>query len=400
MMKFSRKIGRSSQNSTSISRKKKKSNEKNGLGKSGKRSRGHKRAKTYKRVKIFHKGGAHEIKYDAGPLEYKKISLFPSFFNKDKTEVSVSISVIYGRNRSYITIKLQTGNKLMKLEISINNYTGNLDDLKRTIKSSVFTSGKDEKYTFNFPSNHSFFVEIIEKSTRLLNECQEEQKKLEEEEKRRKRVEAVWNAINSMHFDTYIYQAKSYKIITQKFQYWMEKKKIYVTEYAEYERFKTEQITRAEEEKRLINGTEYHDVEKDNRILLVDAILNRILRTKLLLMLTSHFINEFKLQQSEAIEVLKPTDRESYVEYEEGNTLLECIIKKIIEMQDRKEEQEGLIKNMIEQMMKIHSERVKSELNFKIIEEELIGTNHDGVWTRDMGWAVLSRDILFIPPWE
>jgi hypothetical protein len=57
-MKVSRKVGRSSHNSTSIShRKKKKSNEKNILGKSGKRSRGHKRMKTYKHVKIFHKGG-------------------------------------------------------------------------------------------------------------------------------------------------------------------------------------------------------------------------------------------------------------------------------------------------------------------------------------------------------
>ena len=42
MMKVSRKIWRSSQKSTSIyRRKKKKSNEKNNLGKSGKRSRGH-----------------------------------------------------------------------------------------------------------------------------------------------------------------------------------------------------------------------------------------------------------------------------------------------------------------------------------------------------------------------
>ena len=73
MMKVSRKVGRSSQKSTSISRrKKKKSNEKNNLGKSGKRSRGHKRVKTYKRVKIFHKGGAPpKIEYTAN-LEYKK----------------------------------------------------------------------------------------------------------------------------------------------------------------------------------------------------------------------------------------------------------------------------------------------------------------------------------------
>ena len=344
--------------------------------------------------------------YDAGLVEYKKISRVP-FFNDKKTgkfTVSISVStswVVYSTRETMryninITLKTrnETGNETtMTLVLPIYKYN-DIDHLKYNLHFYLFKSDKDE-YTFDFPNNGSFFDGIIAKSTDLLNKFKEEQKELEEEKKRRKRVEAVWYAINDMHFYTYLYQSSSYNRITNAFQRWMKPDDV-----TEYERFKTEQITRAEEEKRLINGTEYHDTEKDNRILLVDAILNRILRTKLLLMLTSHFINEFELQKNEAIEVLKPTDKESYVEYEEGNTLLQCIIKKMIEMQDRKEEQEGLIKNMIEQMKKIHSERVESELDFKIIEEELIGTNHDGVWTRDMGWAVLRRDILFIPPWN
>ena len=318
MMKVSRKVGRSSQKSTSISRrKKKKSNEKNNLGKSGKRSRGHKRVKTYKRVKIFHKGGApHKTEYTAN-LEYKKISRIP-FFNNDKTgnfKVSISVSQEenYARRNTYtytysIEVTLQTGNETMTLKISINNYTGNLDDLKRTIKSSVFISGKD-KYTFNFPSNHSFFNGIIEKSTRLLNECREEQEKLDKEKELIKRIKEIRNKLPNMNVASVLVlnQSRSYKIITDTL-HMMQASRM---EYEEYESFKTDQKTLAEEEKALIERSTYYDdhhrvdhLEKDTRKLLVDAVLNRILRTQSLLIITSHLLSEYNLHKNEVMDVI------------------------------------------------------------------------------------------------
>ena len=422
MMKVSRKVGRSSQKSTSISRrKKKKSNEKNSLGKSGKRSRGHKRVKTYKRVKIFHKGGApHKTEYTAN-LEYKKISRIP-FFNNDKTgnfKVSISVSQEenYARRNTYtytysIEVTLQTGNETMTLKISINNYTGNLDDLKRTIKSSVFISGKD-KYTFNFPSNHSFFNGIIEKSTRLLNECREEQEKLEEEEKLIERIKEIINKIDKM-FDAYFIleydsTVSSYKKITEVIRM--------MQASTEYELFKTHQKTLAEKEKELIDSsTKYNNVEKDTRKLLVDAVLNRILRTKSLLIITSHLFREYELHENdvkEVIKLLKEQDPDYDLTHFPPNAtqvvfnnnppynlvgLLKEIQKRIQKIQVKEEEQKREIMKMIKLMTDIHM-RHERELEYNIIGKERIGSESNGVWGREYWWAEYLDNVLFIDSW-
>lgn len=419
-MKVSRKVGRSSHhNSTSIShKKKKKSNEKNSLGKSGKRSRGHKRMKTYKRVKIFHKGGTHKIEYVTDDIDYKKISWVP-FFNDIKTgKFTVSISVSqekkYAGRNTYtytysITIKLKMGNETMTLKIPINN----LDDLKGTIKSSLFTSEQGE-YTFNFPINHYFFDGIIEKSIRLLNECREEQKKLEEEEELIKRIKDIRKKLHDiMRGAYYLYQSRSYKSITDTLRM--------QNALMDYERFKTDQKTLAEKEKALIErSTQYNDVEKNNRKLLVDAVLNRILRTQSLLMITSHLFSEYNLHKNEVmkvIELLKKQDpkydlthfppgaiRSEFLGFNNDppynlDDLLGFIEEKIPEIHDREEEQKGAVKNMIEQMKKIHSQQGANELKYDIIEDEVIGTGSNGVWGRNMGWSVRNLDVLFIEPW-
>lgn len=409
MMKVSRKIGRSSQKSTSIyRRKKKKSNEKNNLGKSGKRSRGHKRVKTYKRVKIFHKGGAPpKIEYTAN-LEYKKINRFP-FFNNSKTgnfkvSISVSQSSRYTGRNTYtyayiIAIKLETetGNETMTLVIPI----GNLDDLKRTIESSEFTSGKD-KYTFKFPSNHSFFEGIIEKSTRLLN-------KFKEEEELIKRIKEIINKLDKMEQVFHLYQSRSYNSITHTLRM--------QNAFIDYESFKTDQTTLAEAKKVSIEGsTTLGNQEKNNRQLLVDAVLNRILRTQSLLMITSHLFSEYNLLKNEVTAVIELLTKQDYnlrhfppdaIKRNFLNEppydllyLLGFIEDEISKLHDREEEQKGAVKNMIKQMMKIDSERVESELDYKIIDEELIGTRmSNDEWVRDMGGSPHLRDVLFIEPW-
>jgi len=422
MMKVSRKIGRSSQNSTSISRrKKKKSNEKNSLGKSGKRSRGHKRVKTYKRVKIFHKGGAHEIKYDAGLLEYKKKSWFPFLNNKKTGNFTVSISVytswvVYSTRetiRYNIEIKLKTRNETgnettMTLVLPIYKYN-DIDHLKDKIHFYLFKSDKDE-YTFDFPSNGSFFDGIIAKSTDLLNKFKEEQKKLEEEEELIKRIKEIVKKLQKMQRAFYLYQSRSYSRITDTLRM--------QNALMDYERFKTDQKTLAEEEKALIeHSTQYNYIEKNNRKLLVDAVLNRILRTQSLLMITSHLFSEYNLHKNEVmkvIELLKDQDPDYDLTHFPPNAtqtgfnndppynlvyLLGFIEDKIPEIHDREEEQKGAVKNMIEQMKKIHSQQGANELNYGIIGEEQIGTGSNGVWGQDLWWSPHLRDILFIDSW-
>ena len=423
MMKVSRKIWRSSQKSTSIyRRKKKKSNEKNNLGKSGKRSRGHKRVKTYKRVKIFHKGGAPpKIEYTAN-LEYKKKSLVPFFNNSKignfKVSISVSQSSRYTTRNTYtyayfIAIKLETetGNETMTLEIPI----GNLDDLKRTIESSEFTSGKD-KYTFNFPSNHSFFEGIIEKSTRLLNEFREEQEKLDKEKELIKRIKEIRNKLPNMNVASVLvlHQSRSYKIITDTLHM--------MQASMEYESFKTDQKTLAENEKMSIErSTYYHDdhrvdhLEKDTRKLLVDAVLNRILRTQSLLIITSHLLSEYNLHKNEVMDVINllqdqdpnydlthfPPGAISIKFNDPPYDLLDLlgdIKNKISEIQVKEEEQKREVMKMIELMKDIHI-RNKHELEYGIIREEQIGSESNGVWSREWWWAPHLPDVLFIDSW-
>jgi hypothetical protein len=423
-MKFSRKIGRSSHhNSTSISRrKKKKSNEKNSLGKSGKRSRGHKRVKTYKRVKIFHKGGAHKIEteYDAGLVEYKKISRFSLFnkFNNNKTskfKVSISVStswVVRETTMRYdikITLKTrnETGNETtMTLVLPIYKYD-NIYNFK--IHDYLFKSNKDE-YTFDFPRNSSFFDEIIAKSNDLLNKFKEEQKKLEEEEKLIKRIKEITNKLHMMERAYYLFQSHSYNSITYTLRM--------QNAVTEYELFKKDQKTLADKEKALIEAsTKYTDIEKNNRKLLVDAVLNRILRTQSLLMITSHLFSEYNLHKNEVmdvIELLKEQDpnynlrhfppgaiRRSFTNDPPYDLvhLLGFIEERIPKIQDKEEEQKGAVKNMIEQMTKIHSQRGANELKYDIIKDEVIGNGSNGVWGRYQWWSVKDLDVIFIEPW-
>ena len=429
MMKVSRKVGRSSHNSTSISRrKKKKSNEKNNLGKSGKRSRGHKRVKTYKRVKIFHKGGAPpKIVYDAY-LEYKKISRVP-FFNNDKTgKFSVTISVnqindyVGGNTYTYrysIVIKLKTGGETMTLEIPIEKYTGNLDDLKRTIKSSLFTSEHEQgetKYTFNFTSNRSFFDGIIEKSTQLLDKLIKEQKKIDEENKLIKRIKEI---INKMHKMVHAYSllffleeeiVVSYELITKTIRM--------MQASTEYEVFKTHQKILAENEKMLIDSSSLHDVlEKDTRKLLVDAVLNRILRTQSLLIITSHLFSEYNLHENEVMEVIEllqqqdpnydlthfppsAIQREDFTNNPPYNLeyILNLIKERKQKIQVKEEQEKGKVKEMIDLMRNIHS-RNKLELVYNIIGEERIGRNINDVWYREEWWSTGLPLVLFIDSW-
>jgi hypothetical protein len=411
-MKVSRKVRRSSHNSTSISHRKKKKR------KSGKRSRGHKRMNTYKRVKIFHNGGAHKIEYDAGLVEYKKISRFSLFnkFNNNKNsnfKVSISVSPSYSTREMMrydinITLKTrnETGNETtMTLVLPIND----IDDLKDKIHFYLFKSDKDE-YTFDFPSNSSFFDGIIAKSTDLLNKFKEEQKKLEEEEKLIKRIKEITNKLHKMERAYYLFQSRSYNSITDTLRM--------QNALTEYELFKTDQKTLAEEEKALIEAsTKYTDIEKNNRKLLVDAVLNRILRTQSLLMITSHLFSEYNLHKNEVmdvIELLTKQDPNYNLRHfppgaiRRGFTndppydlvyLLGFIEERIPKIQDKEEEQKGAVKNMIEQMKKIHSQRGANELNYDIIEDEVIGNGSNGVWGRYQWWSVKDLDVIFIEPW-
>jgi hypothetical protein len=54
---------------------------------------------------------------------------------------------------------------------------------------------------------------------------------------------------------------------------------------------------------------------------------------------------------------------------------------------------------MIEQMKKIHSQRGANELNYDIIEDEVIGNGSNGVWGRYQWWSVKDLDVIFIEPW-
>lgn len=384
-MKVSRKVGRSSHhNSTSIShRKKKKSNEKNSLGKSGKRSRGHKRVKTYKRVKIFHKGGAHKIEYDAGLVEYKKISWVPFFNDKKTGKFKVSISVYRGRTYPCIKIKLTTAdNETMTLELPIENYTGNLHDLTETIRSSLFTSDqKNEKYTFNFPSNNNFFVKIIEESTQLLNkliEEIEEQKKLKEKKEKQERIDVIVDKVSDILWDSLLSvddekQHKNYVDLITRFK----KYASIVEDVKEYEHFKTKQIERAVVEIKEIERCHINE-EKDNRKLLVVAVLNRIIRLKLLLMTTSCILIKLESQKHEVMKVISEGgDVERYLE----DTLIPYIDGKIEEIKQVKETQNTDVETMVNLMTRINTEKGKNELDYSIIGKEWIGEKlENGNW--------------------
>jgi phosphatidate phosphatase PAH1 len=208
----------------------------------------------------------------------------------------------------------------------------------------------------------------------------------------------------------YLFQSRSYNSITDTLRM--------QNALTEYELFKTDQKTLAEEEKALIEAsTKYTDIEKNNRKLLVDAVLNRILRTQSLLMITSHLFSEYNLHKNEVmdvIELLTKQDPNYNLRHfppgaiRRGFTndppydlvyLLGFIEERIPKIQDKEEEQKGAVKNMIEQMKKIHSQRGANELNYDIIEDEVIGNGSNGVWGRYQWWSVKDLDVIFIEPW-